>query len=167
MSLLTALWLLSCRRGLGNIVLERLLKRQGIMRSLGLDIGDKRIGVALSDPYGILASPYTIIHRQHEPADIEALVGIIHQQEVTRVIVGLPRSMDGSVGRQAEKVKAFTQKLCNSVEVPMEFRDERLTTVEAKRLMKLASGKKPGKKAEDDAIAAAIILQGYLDEARS
>jgi putative Holliday junction resolvase len=162
MSLLTALWLLSCRRGLGNIVLERLLKRQGIMRSLGLDIGDKRIGVALSDPYGILASPYTIIHRQHEPADVEALVGIIRQQEVTRVIVGLPRSMDGSLGEQAEKVKVFTEKLAAKIEVPVEFRDERLSTVSARRLMKEARVK--GAK-HDDANAAALILQGYLDEA--
>jgi putative Holliday junction resolvase len=161
MSLLTALWLLSCRRGLGNMVLGRLLKRQGTMRSLGLDIGDKRIGVALSDPHGILASPYTIIHRKHEPEDIEALVGIIHQQEVARVIVGLPRSMDGSLGEQAEKVKVFTEKLAAKIEVPVEFRDERLSTVSARRLMKEA---KVNSTKHDDAMAAALILQSYLDE---
>ena len=72
--------------------------------------------------------------------------------------------MDGSLGKQAEKVKAFVQKLCSHTKVPVEFRDERLSTVSARRLMRAASVKKPRKKARDDAIAAAIILQGYLDE---
>jgi len=131
---------------------------------LGLDIGDKRIGVALSDPNGILASPFTIINRRDETADIEAITDIISQQQVKQVIVGLPRSMDGSLGKQAEKVKAFTQKLCSQTEVPIEFRDERLTTVSAKRLMRAANTKKAKSKARYDAIAAALILQGYLDE---
>ncbi len=74
--------------------------------------------------------------------------------------------MDGSIGQQAEKVQAFTQKLCQHTEVPVEFRDERLSTVSAKRLMRAAGRKKVKKKARDDAIAAAIILQGYLDEVK-
>ncbi len=135
-----------------------------VTRSLGLDIGDKRIGVALSDPQGILASPFTIITCQNETADIEAIINIISQHQVKRVVVGLPRSMDGSLGKQAEKVKAFVQKLCSHTKVPVEFRDERLSTVSAKRLMRAANAKKPRKKARDDAVAAAIILQGYLDE---
>ena len=79
-------------------------------------------------------------------------------------MVGLPLSMDGSVGKQAEKTKAFTQKLCSHIEVPVEFRDERLTTVSARRLMQEVNAKKFRKKTRDDAIAAALILQGYLDE---
>ena len=134
------------------------------MRSLGLDIGDKRIGVALSDPDGLLASPFTIINRREEMADIKAITDFISQHQVGQIIVGLPRSMDGSIGKQAEKVKDFTQKLCRHTEVPVEFRDERLTTVLAKRLMQAAKTKKSRGKAQDDAIAAAIILQGYLDE---
>ncbi len=133
-------------------------------RSLVLDIGDKRIGVALSDPGGILASPFTIINRRDETADIEAITNIISQKGIKQVVVGLPRSMDGSIGKQAEKVKTFTQKLCENTEVPVEFRDERLTTVLAKRLMQAV--KKTKRKARDDAIAAALILQGYLDETR-
>lgn len=133
-------------------------------RSLGLDIGDKRIGVALSDPQGILASPLTIINRKDEAADIEAIIDIIGQHQVGQIIVGLPRSMDGSLGRQAEKVKAFVGQLCGHIEIPLEFRDERLSTVAAKRLMREAGVKKRREKARDDAIAAAIILQGYLDE---
>ena len=130
------------------------------MRSLGLDIGDKRIGVALSDPGGILASPLTIINCIDEAVDIEAITSIIDQQQVQQIVVGLPRSMDGSIGKQAEKVEAFVQKLSSHTEIPVELRDERLSTVSAKRLMKSVTTRK----IRHDAIAAAIILQGYLDE---
>jgi len=85
-----------------------LFGKVGITRSLGLDIGDKRIGMALSDPQGILASPFNIINREDERLDIQAITNIISQKQVKQIIVGLPRSMDGSIGEQAEKVKAFT-----------------------------------------------------------
>lgn len=139
-------------------------------RILGLDIGDKRIGVALSDPMGILASPLTIIQRQDDAAAIELITGLITRHDVVQVIAGMPRSMDGSLGRQAEKVADFIRKLSGCTKVPIEFRDERLTTVSAQRLMREAGGKKtrgrkPAVKKADDAIAAAIILQGYLEEA--
>jgi putative Holliday junction resolvase len=133
------------------------------MRSLGLDIGDKRIGVALSDPDGILASPLTVINRRDESRDIEAISDIVSQQGVGRIIVGLPYSLNGSLGEQAEKVKAFTQRLASRIRVPLEYRDERLTTVMVERLRRAAGGKKRGKTG-DDAQAAALILQGYLDE---
>jgi putative Holliday junction resolvase len=123
--------------------------------------------VALSDPTAVLASPLTIINRQDDLADleaIEAITGIINQYSVERVIVGLPRSMDGSIGKQAEKVMAFTQKLRQHTRVPVEFRDERLTTVSARRLMRASYTKRARKDSRDDAIAAAIILQAYLDE---
>lgn len=134
------------------------------MRSLGLDVGDRRIGVALSDPGGILASPFTIIDRRDEKQDIEAIAEIVSQHEVGRIIVGLPRSMDGSIGRQADKVKGFAQGLSSHVDVPLEFRDERLTTVSARRLMREVSPRKTRKKSRYDAVAAAVILQAYLDE---
>ena len=121
--------------------------------------------MALSDPQGILASPFTIINRKDERLDIEAITNIISQKQVEQIIVGLPRSLDGSIGKQAEKAKAFTQKLCEHTEVPVEFRDERLTTVLAKRLRQAANRKKTREKVRHDAIAAALILQGYLDEA--
>ena len=122
--------------------------------------------MALSDPSGILASPLIIINRQDDAKDVEAIVDIIGRHEVGQVIVGLPVSMDGSIGKQAEKVKVFTQMLHSHIEVPVEFRDERLTTVSAKRLMQAANNKKTKGKPRDDAIAAALILQGYLDESR-
>jgi len=132
------------------------------MRTLGLDIGDKWIGVALSDPQGILASPLTIIDRRDEPADIEAIVAIVAQNQVGRIIVGLPLSMKGGISQQTEKVKTFTEELGHHTEVPVEFRDERLSTKAARRLMQTV---KKTAKSRDDAVAAALILQSYLDEA--
>ena len=134
------------------------------MRSLGLDIGDKRTGVALSDPLGILASPLTIIDRTDGKADITSILEIIEKNQVGRIIVGLPLSLDGSLSLQAEKVKNFTEELRTNTEIPIEYRDERLSTVTARRLMREAE-KKP--KSRDDAIAAAVILQSYLEEAGS
>ncbi|MBI4180726.1 MAG: Holliday junction resolvase RuvX [Chloroflexi bacterium] len=138
-----------------------------ITRRLGLDIGDKRIGVALSDTMGILASPLTIIDNDDEQQALEAIIAIINQNQVGQIVVGLPRLMSGSLGEQAEKVRAFVQRLSSLTEVPVEFRDERLTTVSAKRLMRAAGTKKSRGKTRDDAIAAALILQSYLDEAEN
>jgi putative Holliday junction resolvase len=138
------------------------------MRILGLDIGDKRIGLALSDPEGILASPLTIIERTNGDADIRAISDIIEREQVGRVIAGLPRSMSGNVGEQAEKVKDFADKLTHVIETPLEFRDERLSTVSAGKMMREARTKKCSRKqpVRRDAVAAAIILQSYLDEVR-
>jgi len=136
------------------------------MRYLGLDIGDRWIGVALSDPSAKLASPLTILKRSNDLIDLEAISRLIDQHQVRLVVVGLPRSLDGSLGIQADKVEAFTQQLRRKTEVPVEFRDEWLTTVSARRLMRAADAKKARRK-RDDAVAAAIILQGFLDEGQS
>ena len=109
-----------------------------------------------------MATPLDTINRTDEEADIAAINQIISQHQVGRIIIGLPRSMDGSIGSQAEKVKTFSEGLGSRIKVPMEFRDERLSTVSAKRLMR--DTKKTSRKAGEDAVAAAIILQAYLDE---
>ncbi len=129
-------------------------------------MGDRRIGVALCDPEGILASPFTVIERKEESVDAEAIASIAKDKQVAQIIVGLPHTLSGSIGTQAEKVKAFVEVLRERTTVPIEFRDEGLTTVSAKRLMREAGAKEKKKKMEYDAIAAAIILQGYLDEKR-
>jgi putative Holliday junction resolvase len=134
------------------------------MRSLGLDIGDRRIGVALSDSEGILASPFTIIERTDDSQALAAITDIVSKQGVGRVIVGLPRSLDGSLSEQAEKVREFARKLADNIKVPLEYRDERLTTVMAQRLKRASGGKRGRGKTRYDAQAAAVILQGYLDE---
>ena len=119
--------------------------------------------MALSDPLGILASPLTIISRTEEAADIQVIIDIARQNEVGRIIVGLPYNMNGSLGGQAEKVQAFTAALAEQTEIPIQFKDERLSTVVAKDL--LQSVRKTNRKTRYDAAAAAIILQGYLDDA--
>jgi len=135
-----------------------------ITRSLGLDVGDRRIGAALSDPEGILASPLTIIERSDDRAALAAIIDIINTNQVGQIIVGLPLSRDGSIGQQAEKVMAFARELGKHTDVSMDFRDEILSTVEANRLMReTGKGKRKG---HDDDIAAAVILQGYLEEGR-
>ncbi|HEY91236.1 MAG TPA: Holliday junction resolvase RuvX [Dehalococcoidia bacterium] len=132
---------------------------------MGLDIGDKRIGVALSDPSGILATPFTIIECESPEKDLEAIAHIVSHKEVGIIIVGLPRSMDGEIRGQALKVQGFVKQLLHYVDIPVEFRDERLTSVTAKRLMQ-GSRKKTRNKVRYDAAAAAVILQSYLEEGR-
>ena len=134
------------------------------MRSLGLDVGDARIGVALSDPEGILASAFSVVERKDDSLAIKGIVDIIKEKEVGQIVVGLPRSLDGSLGWQVTKVKKFTRRLSRYTKVPMVYRDERLTTVMARRLKRLSGGKKGKGKSNDDAQAAAVILQNYLDE---
>jgi putative Holliday junction resolvase len=133
-------------------------------RALGLDVGDRRIGVALSDPGGILASPFTIIERIDDEQTVAAIADIVREQEAGLIIAGLPQSLSGAEGVQAEKVRAFIEKLREKVAVPVEFRDERLTTVVASRLMRTVKTRQGKKKQYQDARAAAVILQGYLDE---
>ncbi len=120
----------------------------------------------MCDPEGILATPLTIIDYEDEMAAIQEIVGIVGREQVGHIVVGLPRSMDGSMGDQARKVEAFADRLHSHTEVPIEFRDERLTSVSARRLMKSAGIKKAGKIVRDDAIAAALILQSYIDEGK-
>jgi putative Holliday junction resolvase len=136
------------------------------MRCLGLDIGDRWVGVALSDPGGILATPFTVIERTDDSRDIKKIADIINKEQVGQVIVGLPLSMDGTLSGQAEKTSYFAQKLAEYIKVPLEYRDERLTTVMAQRLKRASGGKKGRGKTRYDSQAAALILQSYLDEGR-
>jgi len=134
------------------------------LRIIGLDIGDRWIGAALSDPGGILASPLRVIERTTEARDIKAIVDIINEYQVAVIVAGLPLSMDGKVREQAGKVKSFLENLAGNIDVPIEYRDERLSTKAARSAMHTSPRKKSDMKKRDDAVAAAIILQGYLDE---
>jgi putative holliday junction resolvase len=129
---------------------------------MGLDVGDSRIGVALSDPLGILASPLTIITRRDVTADIEAIINIVRQHDVESIVIGLPLSMDGTQGAQVAKVREFAAALSHHTDLPIRFQDERLSTVEAIRLFKEAG--KTDRGTRYDAAAAAVILQAHLDE---
>jgi putative Holliday junction resolvase len=131
------------------------------MAILGLDVGEKRIGVALAD--GLLAIPLTVIDRAGEGADLERVLALAEEHGVKRIVVGLPRSLDGSIGKQAERVLSFSSALSESTDVPVDTWDERLSTVSAERLLLDAGVKREKRRARRDAMAAAIILQSYLD----
>ena len=133
------------------------------MRILGLDVGDKRIGVALSDPMGILASALTVIERKGDDSDFEVILGLVKEHEVGRIVVGFPRSMDGSIGKQAEKTSTFAEMLSALTDVPVEMSDERLSTSIAVKLLRDVGKNRRQIKKKRDAAAAALILQWYLD----
>ena len=133
------------------------------MRTLGLDVGDKRIGVALSDPMGILASALTVIERKGDNSDFEVILGLVKEHEVGRIVVGFPRSMDGSIGKQAKKTSTFAEMLSALTDVPVEMSDERLSTSIADKLLRDIGKDRQQIKKTRDAAAAALILQWYLD----
>lgn len=137
------------------------------MRRLGLDIGDRRIGVAVSDPEGIMAGGLTTIIRRETGRDVAAIVELVREEEVGTIVAGLPLSLDGGIGPQAQKVLAFVDILAGVSPVPVETWDERLSTVEADRIMGEMGIRFDKRKARRDSLAAAIILQGYLDAARN
>jgi putative Holliday junction resolvase len=137
------------------------------MRNLGLDVGDRRIGVAISDSEQILASPLTTIVRADDDKAINAIIELANKYEVRKIIIGLPYSLSGNIGRQAEKVKAFVEKLSQRTKTDIELRDERLSTVAVDRLLRDAGIKSQRRKEQRDAAAAAFILQGYLDSLKT
>jgi putative Holliday junction resolvase len=137
------------------------------MRGLGLDVGERRIGVSLSDPEGILAMPLTVVDVRTEEEALERIAALAREHEVDRVVVGLPLSMDGSMGLQAQRVTAFADTLAERMEIPVDTWDERLSTVAAGRALTEAGVKRGKKRKRLDSAAACIILQGYLDRWRS
>jgi putative Holliday junction resolvase len=130
---------------------------------MGLDVGDRRIGVSLSDETATLASALVTLSRAGPGKDAAAVADLARRHEVKAVVVGLPLNMDGSRGPQAQKVLAFVDGLRRRLEVPVVTRDERLTTVEAhERLRQAGLGWRERRRLVDQA-AAVVILQEYLD----
>jgi putative Holliday junction resolvase len=114
----------------------------------------------------MLASPLVIIKRLNEAADVQNIVKILNEHQVGKLLVGMPLSLSGETGMQAEKVKAFASRLQIILSIPLEMVDERFSTVTAREYMSETGKKKDRfKKKHDDAVAAAVILQSYLDEA--
>jgi putative Holliday junction resolvase len=130
---------------------------------MGLDIGDKRIGVAISDPLETLASPFTTVQRISNAVAISAILDIVKREEIDFVIAGIPISLDGSLGAQAKDVSDFTRELDGVLPVSVEQWDERYSTVEAERLLREAGYSSRDMRQRVDAVAASIILQSYLD----
>ena len=131
------------------------------MRILGIDHGDVRIGIAMSDETAFLASPLTTV--QNGKAAIGEIVALVTEHHVEKIIVGLPRNMNGSYGPATEKVRAFIEKLSAKTDVPIVEWDERLSTVSAHNDLRAAGLDNRKHKEVIDKVAARIILQNYLD----
>ena len=135
-------------------------------RIMGLDIGDKTIGVAVSDLMGLTAQGVTTIKRVGKKKDIEAIKQIIAEKQVNKIVSGLPKNMNGTVGPQGEKVQKFCELLKEETNLPIEFWDERLSKVAAERSLIEGNVRRENRKKVIDMLAAVIILQGYLDSKR-
>ena len=136
------------------------------MRILGLDMGSKTIGVALSDPLGWTAQGITTIRRSKKEQDLEEVHKICKEYGVETIVVGLPKNMNGTIGEAGEKALEFSELLKEKTGLPIEMWDERLTTVAAHRAMLEADLSRNKRKKIVDKIAATYILQGYLDRLR-
>lgn len=137
------------------------------MRVLALDVGDRRIGVALSDPTGTIATPLMTIHRVAEKRDQEAIADLVREHAVDLIVMGLPKTLRDELGYQARRVMGFGERLAKVVEVPITYWDERHSTVDAERIVR-ARGRRRGRIPREglDEVAAAVILQFYLDSHR-
>lgn len=133
------------------------------MRVLALDVGEKRIGVAISDLSQTLARSLEVIQGGSRQEGFTAVGRLIEEYEVEKVVVGYPRSLDGMAGAQAERVERYAADLAKAVTVPVLLWDERFSTVSAERLMREAGLRGEKKQERVDAVAAAVILQDYLD----
>lgn len=134
-----------------------------VARMLGLDVGERRIGVAISIPEGCLAVPLRILDRQGDAADAESIAELARAEQVEALVVGHPLSLDGSAGPQARRVEAFARLLGEVTGLPVELWDERLSSVQAERAPSATRGRTTRRRAPADDVAAAIILQSYLD----
>lgn len=135
---------------------------------LGLDLGSKRVGIALSDRSGTIASPFTVLQRSGSlRKDHEAIARLVVEEECERVVVGLPLSLDGSLGRAAKSAIDEAERLATVVGVPVETYDERLTTVSADRALIEAKMRADARRRVVDKVAAAVMLQAWIDRQRN
>lgn len=135
-------------------------------RILGLDVGDKKIGVAISDPLNILATPAKTVIRVDDETAIIAIKDLMKKYNAEKIVMGLPYSLDGTIGKQAEKVISFRDKLLSMLPVSIAMQDERLSTIAAEQKLREAGQKRTKLIKKIDAAAATVILQDYLDSLR-
>ena len=133
------------------------------MRILAIDHGSKRIGIAVSDELKMIAQPLEFIPAAPFPAFLARLNELINVKEVELILIGMPRNMDGSYGPAAQKVEEFVEALKDLVSVPVKLWDERLTSAQANRVLIQGNVRRDKRKEKVDAMAAAILLQSYLD----
>ena len=130
---------------------------------LAIDPGSVRIGLALSDPSGTIAQPLTVLRRRSTTEDLQALTELVREHDVEQIVVGLPRLMNGRLEAAAQEAQAFGDQVGRATGRPVAYWDERLTTVAAERYL-IEQGKRRSKRRQEvDRMAAALMLQGYLD----
>ncbi len=132
------------------------------MRLMGIDFGDARVGIALSDPLGIMAQGYGTIKNDGTDALFEEILKIIKEKEVTKIVIGLPKNMDGTEGFRADATKAFAEKLKTYTNAEIDFSDERLTTVSAHGFLSEMNVRGQKRKGVVDTLSAALILENYM-----
>ena len=137
-----------------------------MQRALGLDVGDRRIGVALSDPIGITAQPLTVLERQGSAKDVDAVCALAQEHGVGVIVVGLPLTLRGERGPQAQKVVSFADALRRRMAMPVQLMDERLTTVQGERSLRETGTPARKRKQVIDQVAAQLILQQFLETQR-
>lgn len=137
------------------------------MRYMGVDLGTKRIGIALSDPDGRIASPLLVIHRQGGKRDLQEIADLTHDYEVQAVVVGMPIDLRGQRGVAAEKAQAEIDQLRRLLAIPVDVYDERLTSAAAQRTLREGGLDSRGQRGLVDKVAAALLLQSYLDRQRA
>jgi putative Holliday junction resolvase len=135
----------------------------GEVRILALDVGRKRIGLAVSDPLGLTAQGLMVLERQDWDRDLDRLLKIAQPYQVEEVLVGLPRHLNGRLGEQAEEILTLARALGEALQAKVVTWDERLTTVEAERLLIEADMSRRRRRRVVDQVAATLILQAYLD----
>ena len=133
------------------------------MRIIGLDLGDKTIGVAVSDPSGLIAQCIKTIKRKNIKYDIDEIIKIVNEYNAEKIVMGLPKNMNGTMGPSSQKVIEFSEKIKKHIDIEIIFQDERLTTVSAQRILIEADLSREKRKKVVDAVAATYILQTYLD----
>ena len=134
-----------------------------VMRTLALDYGSQRIGLALSDPTGTLARPLPFVPAKSDVKLAREIKALAEKEKVELILLGLPRHMNGSLGDAAAKVQAFAAELARATTIPLKLIDERLSTVQASRQLQEAGKDSRVQRGQIDSEAAAVLLQGYLD----
>ncbi len=136
------------------------------MRILGLDVGERRIGMALSDPLGLTAQPLSVLERRAAADDLRAIGSLVERHHVETVVVGLPLTLRGEHGEQAQRASSFAAALRRQISVPVRLVDERLTTVQGARALREAGAPRRARKQVIDRVAAQLILQHFLESER-
>ena len=136
------------------------------MKIMSIDYGDVRTGIAIYDIRGILASPLCVIKESYQPKLVDKIIELINENKIEKIVIGLPRNMDGSYGYRCDDCKSLGQAISEKINIDIEFEDERLTTVMAHNILSDNNVRGAKRKQTVDAVSAVMILQSYLDKNR-